>query len=195
MTGTFAADEPGSLRERKKKQTRRAIHDAAYQLVAERGLAHVTVADVCTTAAVSDRTFFNYFPSKAAAALGLPATALPEESVQRFLSGTGELIDDLCELIASLPSDDEDGVQRIRELVKIEPDLLAALHQWTSGFRQRVIELAEQRSSGQTARLAVALVFAALILHADSGYTGRAGRASAAELRRTISLLSSVATD
>lgn len=188
-------DKPGSLRERKKQQTRRAIHDAAYALVTDRGLAHVTVADICASASISERTFFNYFPSKAAAALGLPTTAVPPESEQWFLGSKGHLVDDLCELVASLSDGDEDSVERIRELVRLEPDLLAALHQWTSGLRRRVIQLAEERASGSEARLAVALVFAALFLHADSGYTLRPGRATASDLRRTVSLLGSVARE
>jgi AcrR family transcriptional regulator len=201
-TKPFLNDKPDSLRERKKQQTRRAIHDAAYSLVADRGLAHVTIADICTSVEISERTFFNYFPSKAAAALGLPTTAIPEESEQRFLASTGKLIDDLCELIASLSSPDEDGVERIRELVRAEPDLLAALHQWTSAVRRRVIQLAEERTAGteedaagSTARLAVALVFAALVLHTDTGYTLRPGRATAVDLRNTISRLGAVARD
>jgi AcrR family transcriptional regulator len=199
-TKPLITDKPDSLRERKKQQTRRAIHDAAYSLVADRGLAHVTVADICAAAEISERTFFNYFPSKAAAAMGLPTTAIPEESEQQFLASDGPLVDDLCELIASLSSPDEDGVERIRELVRAEPDLLAALHQWTSGLRRRVIQLAEERTgtsegAGSTARLAVALVFAALFLHTDSGYTLRPGRATARDLRTTVSRLGAVARD
>lgn len=72
-----AVDDPGSedhegLRARKKKLTRRAIHEAALHLVSERGLDHVTAEEIAATAGVSARTFFNYFPTKDAAVLGLP---------------------------------------------------------------------------------------------------------------------------
>lgn len=58
------------LRERKKRATRRALHDAALQLALERGLEHLTVEEISAAAGVSARTFFNYFPGKQEAILG-----------------------------------------------------------------------------------------------------------------------------
>lgn len=190
---TPLGDSAGSLRERKKQQTRRAIHDAAFALAAENGFAHVTIADVCARAHISERTFFNYFHSKAAATLGLPATALSEDQERRFTDGGGPLVDDLCELVAGIAGGPEGDIPRIKELLGFEPDLLAALHQWSSGARDAVIRLAEQRATPQRARLAVGLVFAALMLHADPAYSGGTGRATPAELRATVSELCSVA--
>ena len=57
------------LRERKKQQTREALHRAAMCLYAERGADSVTVNDICAAAGVSPRTFFNYFESKDGAIL------------------------------------------------------------------------------------------------------------------------------
>ncbi|MET4431781.1 AcrR family transcriptional regulator [Mycolicibacterium sp. 624] len=52
------------LRERKKADTRRALSDAALELVFERGLDGVTREDIATLAGVSLRTFNNYFTGK-----------------------------------------------------------------------------------------------------------------------------------
>jgi AcrR family transcriptional regulator len=52
------------LREVKKQQTRSAIADTAMRLFATRGFDKVTVAEVATAAGVSEKTVFNYFPTK-----------------------------------------------------------------------------------------------------------------------------------
>src|SRR5256885_17135566 len=52
------------LREFKKQRTRQAIADTAMRLFVERGFDHVTVHEVAEAAGVSEKTVFNYFPTK-----------------------------------------------------------------------------------------------------------------------------------
>ncbi|MER5325299.1 TetR family transcriptional regulator [Streptosporangium roseum] len=82
-----SADELGR-RDRKKLETRAALEHAALTLVAERGLAGVTVEDIAEAVDVSSRTFFNYFPSK-----------------EDALIGPGPACAELCERLQALPAD------------------------------------------------------------------------------------------
>jgi AcrR family transcriptional regulator len=52
------------LRETKKQQTRQEIAAKAMELFVKRGFDHVTVAEVAAAAGVSEKTVFNYFPTK-----------------------------------------------------------------------------------------------------------------------------------
>ena len=71
-----------SLRERKKRATRNAIHAVALRLIGERGAAGVTVEEICEEVGVAPRTFFNYYPTKLDAAFDMPQTELAPERAQ-----------------------------------------------------------------------------------------------------------------
>lgn len=60
-----------TLRERKKREARRALAQAALRLTLERGLENVRVEDIATEVGVSPRTFNNYFSSKEQAVCSL----------------------------------------------------------------------------------------------------------------------------
>lgn len=53
-----------SRTDRRRERTRAAIIDAATALFAERGLRATSIQDICQTADIAERTFFNHFPTR-----------------------------------------------------------------------------------------------------------------------------------
>ncbi|EIV93993.1 TetR family transcriptional regulator [Frankia sp. QA3] len=96
------------LRERKKLRTRRALRMAAIRLVAERGLDGVSVDEIAAAAEVSTRTFFNYFPTKDDALVGID----PED------------IREITEALAARPAD-EDPLAAVRAVMLQRAELIA----------------------------------------------------------------------
>jgi len=88
------------LRQRRKVETTRLIHEAAIRLARERGVEAVTIEAICEAAGISQRTFFNYFPFKEAVFV-FPPPPLPEGAVARFSAGKGNLMADLIDLMVA----------------------------------------------------------------------------------------------
>jgi AcrR family transcriptional regulator len=82
------------LRERKKQQTREAIHRAAMKLFAERGFDATTIADIAAAADIAPRTFFSYFPSKEEAVFAKfePAFESFDRAMRERSPGTDALV-------------------------------------------------------------------------------------------------------
>lgn len=89
-----------SLRERKTRERRAAIHTAAVDLVVDHGLDNVTVAHIAEAAEVSTRTFFNYFPTKEMAILGFTESADLATEVQQFVEDFEPVRERLAEDLA-----------------------------------------------------------------------------------------------
>jgi AcrR family transcriptional regulator len=191
MTSTDTPDL--GLRERKKQQTRAALHAAARDLVDEHGLAGVTVEEICARADVSPRTFFNYFPSKAAAALDLPDTTVDETAAERFRHGTGGLVDDLCEFFAANTPRFADEHER-KEIIKRHPELTPVLHEWMFAMREAVSSLVRERADEHRAGLAIAMVMAAAVQFRLWSRT-HAGDDFGADLRRTVREMAALASE
>jgi AcrR family transcriptional regulator len=61
---TSPVAEAAGRRDRKKRETRQALREAAQRLFAEQGFAETTIDDITEAADVSRRTFFRYYSSK-----------------------------------------------------------------------------------------------------------------------------------
>jgi AcrR family transcriptional regulator len=57
-------DDDEGLRERKKREMRRLLAEIATRMFAERGFDDVKVSEIAAVANVSEKTVFNYFPTK-----------------------------------------------------------------------------------------------------------------------------------
>ena len=188
MSTDLLTDESCGLRERKKRETRRAINLAALELVEEKGFAVVTTEEIAARAGVSARTFFNYFPSKEAAVIGTTAEELesyaeqleevvdgetPLESLRRILAG----------MLAPASVDRELRAKRRRILLG-EPSLAPALvgnnirieNALTAALERR---LGVRAGASLEPRLTVAVAIAAVracIEHQQNGGAGRLER-------------------
>lgn len=152
-SGCSPTDDAGSAplgrRERKKLETRRALHDAAITLVREHGL-EVTVERICEVADVSPRTFFNYFSSKEEAIVG-DAPKLPSDDLlAAFEAGgpSGDLLLDLRDVIArhleaSLPTLSEMHVRR--SILDRHPELSARFMGSFMAIERRYVSAAATR--------------------------------------------------
>lgn len=145
------------LRERKKIKARQAIERAALELVLEHGYDGTTVEEVCARAEVSKKTFFNYFPSKAAAVTGRADAFPTAEELSAMMEAHGEMcyLDVLVSMISAdyeVREGDELALLRqrvLREMPQLffrgQRDLLGVQRAVTEGVRDYLGKHADKR--------------------------------------------------
>ncbi|MET9296076.1 helix-turn-helix domain-containing protein [Streptomyces sp. NPDC003077] len=157
-----------SLTERRRRQTRLEIAEAAAHLFAEKGYDETTVEDIASATGMSLRTFYRYCAAK-------------EDALTPVLvSGISELVDRLADrphdepLTAAVPatfgtsmpeprSADVDGARR---LVRIMTTVPAVRMRWLAAgreMRDRLAHALVTRSAGATDDLEARLLAAALM--------------------------------
>jgi AcrR family transcriptional regulator len=123
-SGDLAAPPASSGQERRRRRTQRALQEAAIALTGQRGLAAVTVEDIAAAAGVSRRTFFNHFPTKAAALFDPdPSDA---ERLARLLdaaSGSADPWQALQTALVSFVAGHENVIVVRRRLIEASPEL------------------------------------------------------------------------
>ena len=124
------ADLPPTLRARKKAETWSAIHEAAAALAVRHGVEGTTVEAVAAAAGVSPRTFFNYFPAKEDAVLGMRAPSLDPELLDGF-SLERDLLGQVSRLLLAVSRSAYAGrdAERRRRLLQDHPSLGRRRHE------------------------------------------------------------------
>jgi AcrR family transcriptional regulator len=184
-----ASPSAESLRERKKLATRQAIHEVALRLIGERGVEHVTVDEICAQVGVSARTFFNYYPSKLAAAFDLFMVDIRQDSAERFLASEGPLMRDVCDLVSQSVSIPPDYAQ-IKQLAHSDPELGLEFWQQLNLRRQPIIDLVEQRTGSRHAAIqSFAIVVIAIVGAMRGQYDSQTPEDVAAALRGELTQL------
>lgn len=145
------------LRYRKKLKARLSVERAALELVIERGYDGVTVEDICARAEISKKTFFNYFPSKAAAIMGRLDSFPDDEQLVRILEEHSEAcyLDVLVGVVGTGAASgvDEGIVNLRREALRSMPqlffqgqrDILAIQRSMADALRAHLAECPERR--------------------------------------------------
>jgi AcrR family transcriptional regulator len=165
----MSVDLVPSRRERKKLATRQALHEAAFGLAEEYGLAGVTVDAIADRADVAPRTFFNYFACKEDAILDRDPDR--PEALRQALLGRPSGEDALTALrhvmeaeVARRVLDTERFVRRMR-LIQMEPQLRAAM----AGISEEIEEALVAGIAERTGQNADEDLYPALVVSAAWG--------------------------
>jgi AcrR family transcriptional regulator len=122
--GDLTAAPASSGQERRRRRTQRALQNAAIALAGRRGLAGVTVEDIAAAAGVSRRTFFNHFPTKAAALFDPdPSDAERLAQLLSAASGSADPWRALQSALVSFVAGHENVIVVRRRLIAASPEL------------------------------------------------------------------------
>lgn len=123
--------EATSHRERKKRATRRAIHEAAFDLVDRQGLSGTTIEVISEQAGVAPRTFWSYFRSKEDAVIDRdPELAETLRTVLLDRPADEDAVTALRNTLEGYIVDrvvDSERAVRRQQLIRREPQLMAAV--------------------------------------------------------------------
>jgi AcrR family transcriptional regulator len=146
------------LRERKKRLMRQQLTDTATQLFLERGFDAVRVAEVAEACGVSEKTVFNYFPTKESLLLdrfdttmtGLRA-GLAEPEVPPVEAALRLLDAELGAMTSWLAAQDDQaraaaGIMRFGDLIRSTPSLRAHQHDMTERLTAAAAEALAARA-------------------------------------------------
>jgi AcrR family transcriptional regulator len=146
------------LRERKKQQTRELLAETARRMFAERGFERVSVAEIARAADVSEKTVFNYFPTKEDLVYWRLSTFEEEllETIRSRAAGEsvleafGRFVMASRGLLASTDDEARERLAALSRMIASSPALLAREQQIFAGYTDSLAALvaAETGASG-----------------------------------------------
>jgi AcrR family transcriptional regulator len=132
---TAAASAP--RRDRRKARTRQALIDAARRIMADRGVADVSIQQITDAADVGFGSFYNFFPDKA---------QLFEAALQQALEEYGALIDSVTESAEDPAEVVAIAIKMMGQLVSVNPEMARIFVRagdsslvWPSGIAARAL--------------------------------------------------------
>jgi AcrR family transcriptional regulator len=137
------------LRERKKQQTRELLAETARRLFTERGFERVSVVEIAREANVSEKTVFNYFPTKEDLVywrlesfeeelLGTIQARPPGESV---LDAFGRFVRAPRGMLATYDEETRERLAALSRMIASSPALLAREQQIFAGYTDSLAAL------------------------------------------------------
>ena len=154
------ASSAGGLRERKKRLMRQQLSDTATRMFMERGFDGVRVSEIAEACGVSEKTVFNYFPTKEAlildrleATMALVKSALadpavsPVQAVLRILEGERGAMRS-WRATQDDPAQAAAGIRRFGALIRETPSLRAYQSDMTDQSTAMAAELLAGRGGG-----------------------------------------------
>jgi AcrR family transcriptional regulator len=191
------------LRERKKRETRRLLSDTATRMFLARGFDAVRVAEVAAECGVSEKTVYNYFPTKEAllldrleATMAMLRVRLADPATGPVRAARAILADELRVVTDGFAAADDPAAamaahRRFGDLIRATPSLRAHRSEMMDRFVDVAAEALARRRGGRAVDprdevAAAALLglwrvqFASLRTHVD-------GSAPAPEVHRAVS--------
>ena len=192
-------------RSERKVATASRLTTLARRWTAERGLHGFTIEELCDEVGVSRRTFFNYFPSKEEAVIGVDETEQAERFALEFLElgshGWSAVVDDLIQIAVAHVRATEHSLDEHAEFITAigrEPKLLARFLSVTREREQQLAELVAAREGVATddprARAAVQVIATVMRSPAERMLTPRGPTDFAAAITDSLAALREVLT-
>lgn len=163
------------VRDRKRAQTHRRIHEAAVELTLRDGLAAATVSEIAERAGISRRTFFNYYASKEDAVLGVQEPQIPPKALEAFLHpappdpdedppGDARFVQALHLTVTTMASIGPRTSADVRTIVATHPELIDRLRAHRVATQDLLVAVLTERLAEQTASTRASDSARALIL-------------------------------